>query len=58
MEDSPVNSPEQPNYADINNNQDTKTTSDKSVDSPEGKGYSLFSSKKVDYRPGFRKAEF
>lgn len=38
MEDSPVNSPEQPNFADINNNQETKTTSDKSVDSPEGMG--------------------
>jgi len=58
MEDSPVNSPEQSNFADINNNQDTKTTSDKSVDSPEGKSFLLFSSEKVDYRPGFRKAEF
>ncbi|KAK3738344.1 hypothetical protein QZH41_003951 [Actinostola sp. cb2023] len=35
MVDSPVNSPEQASFADINNNQDTKTTSDKSVDSPE-----------------------
>lgn len=54
MEESPVNSPDQAGFADINNNQDSKPTSDKSIDSPEGKT----SSQLLDYRPGFRKAEF
>lgn len=57
MVDSPVNSPEQASFADINNNQDAKTTSDKSVDSHEGMDSSLHG-EKVDYRPGFAKAEF
>jgi hypothetical protein len=36
MVDSPVNSPEQASFADINNNHDAKAVSDKSIDSPEG----------------------
>ncbi|KXJ09815.1 pituitary homeobox 2 [Exaiptasia diaphana] len=35
MEESPANSPDQASFADINNNQDSKPTSDKSIDSPE-----------------------
>lgn len=40
MEESPVNSPDQAGFADINNNRESKTTSDKSIDSPEGKAFS------------------
>lgn len=54
MEESPVNSPDQAGFADINNNQESKTTSDKSIDSPEGKPF--FS--QPDYRPGFKKTKF
>lgn len=57
MVDSPVNSPEQASFADINNNHDAKAVSDKSIDSPEGTASFLFG-KKVDYRPGFSKDEF
>lgn len=54
MEESPVNSPDQAGFADINNNQEPKTTSDKSIDSPEGKA--IFS--QLDYHPGFKKPKF